>query len=233
MRNIILVFIGILIFPGIALAQQIGPGVPAKNLPGNVATPNFGVGYTFRQAEYDGVELEEHRSYLHLGAVFGDEVTPNYEIFLRLGVARLEDNSGFEGDTELMYAAGVKSEFYSGKMFGCGGVLQGLYVEEYEDSVQVGNQVVDISLEDNVDVELAFPFHAKMNNWLIYAGPVVYWTASDVVAKAVSSKDGNIEEDHIAGGFGGLAFRTGSFSIEIEAKYKSDISVGGLITFTL
>lgn len=233
MKKIILVLIAIMAYPGISFAQQIGPGVPANNKPGNIASPNVGVGYNFRQAEYDGVEIEENRYYLHLGAVFGDEVTPNYEIFLRLGATDLEANSGFDSDSELMYAAGVKSEIYSDDNFGFGFVLQGAYVSEFEGSIQVGNQLYNLSLEDNVDAELAFPVHVLMNNWLVYAGPVFYWGTADVVAKQYSPNEGNIDENDFAGGFGGIAFRTRNISVEIEAKYRSDISVGALLTLTL
>lgn len=233
MNRLVLALLMIMAFPGISSAQQIGPGIPAANLPGHVATPNLGVGYNFRQAQYDDVEIEEHRAYLHLGAVFGNEITPAYEVYLRLGAANLEDDDGFEGGVAPMYAAGMKSEFHSGETFGWGGVIQGLYIKSYEDGVQVGNQEIDLSLDNNWDLELAFPVHAKINKGLVYLGPVIYHSTADVVSEAISQQNGNIDEDHYVGVFGGVAIRTKKVSIEIEAKYKSDISVGALVTFTL
>ncbi len=232
MKRLVLVILGLMVFSGIANAQHIGPGVPAENLQGNIATSNFGIGYSYYQAEYDGVEIEGNRIYAHLGAVFGDVSTHNYEVFIRIGAADVEDDDGFEGGFEPMYAAGIKGVFYQNENFGWGGVLQGLYVDSFEDSVQIGNQEVDISLEENWEVELAFPIHAKINHGLVYLGPVFYTATTDVVAEDISSVEGDIDEDHNVGVFGGVALRSGNFSVEIEAKYRSDFSAGALVTFT-
>jgi hypothetical protein len=233
MKKLVLVLIGMMAFPSISSAQQIGPGIPANNLPGHVATPNYGVGYNYRQAEYDNFEIEEHRVYLHLGAALGNEVTPAYEVFLRLGAATLEDGDDFHGGVAPMYAAGMKAEFHTGKTFGWGGVIQGLYIDKYEDRVHSGNQQFDLSLEDNWDLELAFPVHAKINHGLVYLGPVIYHSSADVVAKAISQSERNVTEDRDVGVFGGVVIRSKNVSVEVEGKYKSDFSVGALVSFTL
>jgi len=231
MKRLVLVLMGVMFFSGISYAQNIGPGVPAKNLQGNIATPNLGVGYNFHQAEYDGVDIEQHQVYAHIGAVFGDASTPSYEVYMRFGAATLEDDDDFDGGTEPMYAAGIKGEFYQGKVFGWGGVLQGLYIDKYEDSIQVNNQKVDISLEENWEVELAFPFHAYIKNGLVYLGPVFYSATTDVVSNNISQDEGDLDEDNNVGAFGGIVFRSANVSFEIEAKYRSDLSAGALVTF--
>lgn len=229
MKKVVMILVGVLFLSGIAYAQQIGPGVPAKNWEGNIATPNFGIGYSFTQAEWDGVDIESNRVYAHLGAVFGDQSTPNYEVFLRLGAADLEDDDDFDGGTEPMYAAGIKGQFYQGRVFGWGGVLQALYMNSFDDDMQLNGQSVDITIEDVWEVELAFPVHAKINNGLIYLGPIFYHSTADVV---VNGFEDDIDEDHNVGAVGGVALRFQNVSIELEAKYKSDISAGALLTFT-
>jgi len=221
-----------LLFSGISYAQHIGPGVPAKNLQGNVATPNLGIGYNYYQAEYDGVEFEGNQIYAHIGAVFGDVSTPNYEIYARIGATDVEDDDGFESDFEPMYAAGIKGVFYQGQTLGWGGVLQGLYVDSFDDSINVDGKEVDVELEESWEVELAFPIHAKINNGLVYLGPVFYAATTDVVAEDISSIEGDLDEDHNVGAFGGVALRFDNISVEIEAKYRSDFSAGALVTFT-
>ena len=231
MKRLVLVVMGILLFSGISYAQHIGPGVPAKNLQGNVATPNLGIGYNYYRAEYDGVEFEGNQIYAHIGAVFGDVSTPNYEIYARIGATDVEDDDGFESDFEPMYAAGIKGVFYQGQTLGWGGVLQALYVDSFDDSINVDGQEVDIELEDSWEVELAFPIHAKINNGLVYLGPVFYAATTDVVAEDISSIEGDLDEDHNVGAFGGVALRFDNISVEIEAKYRSDFSAGALVTF--
>ena len=232
MKKLALVLLALMAFSGMAYAQHIGPGVPAKNQQGNVATPNLGVGYNYYQAEYDhGVELEGNQIYAHIGAVFGDVTTPSYEIFARLGAADVEDDEDFESDFEPMYAAGIKGVFYQGQTFGWGGVLQGLYVDSFDDSINVDGQKVDIELQESWEVELAFPIHAKINNGLVYLGPLLYAATTDVVADD-SEIEGDIDEDGNLGAVGGVAFRFDNISVDIEAKYRSDISAGAFVSFT-
>ncbi len=230
MKNYFYVLMALMCFPGMAYAQHIGPGVPAENLQGNIASPNLGVGYEFRQAEYDGVDIEEQRVYAHIGAVFGDESTQNYEVYVRLGGAVLEEDDGFESDTEPFFAAGIKSEFYQGEIFGWGGVLQAYYVDSYDDTIEVGGQEIDISLEENWGAELAFPLHARGNLGMVYLGPVFYTATTDVVSNDISQDEGDLDEDNNVGVFGGAALMFSNVSFEIESKCKSDLSVGGLVT---
>ncbi|PLX76930.1 MAG: hypothetical protein C0614_09820 [Desulfuromonas sp.] len=232
MKKLVLLIIVSMALSGFAYAQQVGPGVPPPNLPGKMASPNFGVGYYFQQAEFEGLAFEEDRIYAHLGAVFGDASTPNYELFMRIGGATLEEENGFDGSGEMTYAAGIKGEFYQGTTFGWGGVLQGMYVDSYEDSVQVGNQEVNLALEKCWEVELAFPLHARFRKALFYMGPLFYSATADVASEAFFSNEGDIDEDHNVGAFGGLVIRGKQVSLEIEGKYRSDMSGGAMLSFT-
>jgi len=233
MKRLVLVLLSILAFSGFAYAQHIGPGVPAKNLQGNIASPNLGVGYSFYQAEYDeGVEFEGNQIYAHIGAVFGDVSTPSYEVYARIGGADIEDDDNFESDFEPMYAAGIKGQFYQGETFGWGGVLQGLYVDSFEDSIDVDGQEVDIELQESWEVELALPIHVKINNGLVYLGPLLYAATTDVVAEDISEVEGDLDEDGNLGAVGGVALRFDNISVEIEAKYRSDLSAGAFVSFT-
>ncbi len=231
MKRFFLALVGVLVFSGISYAQNIGPGTPARNFPENISTPNFGIGYNFNQAEWDGFDIESQRAYAHFGAVFGDIATPYYEVFCRLGAANLEFDD-FDGGAEPLYAAGMRVEFKQGRIFGWGGVFQALYMNSFEDSIQIEGESYDVTLEDNWEVDVAFPIHARIPNGLVYLGPVYYHSTSDLTLNGPIPFEGNIDEEHDVGVFGGVALRFRNVSLELEAKYKSDISAGALLTFT-
>jgi len=130
-----------------------------------------------------------------------------------------------------MYAAGIKGEFYQGYYVGWGGVLQGQFVENYEDSIMVGGQKVDVQLKDNWEVELALPVHVNTKVGLVYLGPVLYSATSDVISKDNPQREGDLDEDRNLGAVGGIAFRSDRISFEVEAKYRSDFSVGAFASF--
>ena len=187
------------------------------------------------------IELNQNQVYVHIGAVFGDESTPNYEVFARIGVADLEaDDGDFDGDAEMIYAVGMRNEFYQGQVFGIGGVLQASYIDSFDDSttLSVDGETfkAKASVESMYDAELGLPIQAKINNGILYFGPLVYLSGADMDFKvsndiASISFDTEIEEDRNFGAFGGLAWRTENLSFEVEGKYRSDFTVGGLFSF--
>ena len=238
MKRLALALVGILAFAGISYAQHIGPSVPPMNKQGNIATPNLGIGYSYYQAEFENdddddiADVEGNQIYAHFGAVFGDVSTPSYEIYARIGATDIEDDEDFDSDFEPMYAVGLKGPFYQGETFGWGGVLQGLYVDSFDDSFVIDGEEVDISLEEYWEVELAFPIHAKINNGLVYLGPLIYAATTDVVVGDNSDLEGDIDEDNNLGAVGGVALRFDNVSVEVEAKYRSDFSAGAFVSFT-
>ena len=60
----------------------------------------------------------------------------------------------------------------------------------------------------------------KGGPFILYAGPVFYYTKAD-----------HIEEEDSFGGFGGLAISLGPVRLELEGQVKSDVSAGGNLTF--
>ena len=232
-----------------AQAQHLGPGTPIANVSGGIASPNLGIGYSYIKSKWDvedinvgDIEFEQNQVYAHIGAVFGDTSTPNYEVFARIGAADFDsDDDDFKGDTEPFYAVGVRNEFYQGKVFGIGGVLQASYIDSFDDSTTYnfeGESIkVRASIERIYNVELGVPVQAKAgNNVLFYFGPVVYLTGADMDLKATYdnvsvSFDTDIEENNNVGVYGGLVWRTGNMSFEVEGKYKSDFAVDALISF--
>jgi hypothetical protein len=256
MKRLILTFLVLVSFASFANAQHIGPATPAVNISGGVASPNVGVGYSYIKSEWDvddvkfgntdidvnfgDVEFEQNQAYAHIGAVFGDESTPNYEVFARIGVADFEDDDGdFDGDAEMIFAVGMRNEFYQGQVFGIGGVLQASYIDSFSDdtSVNIGGEAFRLrtSFDDMFDVELGLPVQAKTNNAVFYAGPVVYYSTADVEFKvsnglASTTIDADMDENRNVGVYGGLAWRSGNMSFEVEGKYKSDFSVGGFVS---
>lgn len=247
MKSLILTLLVVVSFVSFANAQNIGPATPVVNISGGVASPNIGVGYSYIQSEWDidgagDVEMEQNQVYAHIGAVFGDESTSNYEVFARIGVADLEDDDDldFDADEELMFAVGMRNEFFQGQVFGIGGVLQVSYIDSFDDNttVRLGGTDFDVktSIESVVDAELAFPVQVKANNALFYFGPVAYISTADIDVKVSNgfvsaSDDTDIDENHNLGAYGGLAWRTENMSFELEGKYKSDLSVGGFVSF--
>ena len=140
----------------------------------------------------------------------------------------------------MIYAVGMRNEFYQGQVFGIGGVLQASYVVSFSDSTTLSIDgetfKARASIESIYDAELGIPVQAKFNNALLYLGPVVYLSGADVDFKVSNdlgsiSFDTEMEENRNVGVFGGLAWRTGNISLEIEGKYKSDFSVGGLFSY--
>lgn len=247
MKRLVLTLLVVVSCASFANAQHIGPATPAVNISGGVASPNVGVGYSYVQSEWDvdgggDVEMEQNQAYAHIGAVFGDESTPNYEVFARIGVADLEDDDDldFDADEELMFAVGMRNEFFQGQVFGIGGVLQVSYIDSFDDSTTLllGGTAFDLTttIENVVDAELAFPVQVKANNALFYFGPVAYISTANLDLKvsngfASVSDDTDIDENHNLGAYGGLAWRTENISFELEGKYKSDLSVGGFVSF--
>ena len=125
-----------------------------------------------------------------------------------------------------MFAVGMRNEFYQGQIFGIGGVLQVSYIDSFNDKTtySLGGTTYNVrtSIESVVDAELAFPIQAKAtNNALLYFGPVAYISTADIemkVSDGVTSMSGDtdIDENHNLGVFGGLAWRTGNLSLEVE-----------------
>lgn len=218
-----------------ANAQHIGPGTPIENVPGKTASINVGIGYNYVQSEWDAddyfsgdVEFEQNQAYLHLGAVFGDAVTPKYEVFARVGIADFEDDEDgdFDADAEAMFAVGLRSEFYQGETFGIGAVLQGAYIDSFDDN--------DVNIENIYEIEFAVPLQAKVGEQvLFYLGPIVYRSTADLEVDypGGGEVDTDFDENNNVGGFGGVAWRTGQWSLEAEVKYRSDISAGGFVSF--
>ena len=146
----------------------------------------------------------------------------------------------FDSDAEMIFAVGMRSEFYQGQIFGIGGVLQASYVDSFSDSTTINIDgetfKAKASIEDIYDAELGIPVQAKINNALLYLGPVFYLSGADMDFKASSGIgsikfDTEMDEDRNVGVFGGLAWRTGNLSFEIEGKYKSDYSAGGFFSY--
>ena len=156
-------------------------------------------------------------------------------------VADLEaDDGDFEGDAEMIYAVGMRNEFYQGQVFGIGGVLQASYIDSFDDSttLSVDGETfkAKASVESMYDAELGLPIQAKINNGILYFGPLFYLSGADMDFKvsndiASISFDTEIEEDRNVGAFGGLAWRTENLSFEVEGKYRSDFTIGGLFSF--
>jgi len=246
------VFLAVFVFVScvsFAQAQHLGPGTPIANVSGGIASPNLGIGYSYIKSKWDvedinvgDIEFEQNQVYAHIGAVFGDTSTPNYEVFARIGFADFDaDDGDFEGGTEPIYAVGMRTEFYQGQIFGIGGVLQASYIDSFHDSGTYSFEEESIKVSQSIeriyDVELGIPIQAKAGDIaLFYFGPVVYLTGADMDLKATDgivsvSVDTEIEENKNVGVYGGLALRTGNMSFEVEGKYKSDFAVDALISF--
>ncbi|MBE0598420.1 MAG: hypothetical protein IH614_14225 [Desulfuromonadales bacterium] len=197
-------------------AFQIGPATPAAGH-GEVA---LGAGYWFYQAEWESIDIEQSRGYLHVGYGLGMLDEPRWEIFLRGGAADLEDDSGqFDADFEPFVAGGIKGAFYEGRHFGWGMALQGGYFAGFDSG--------DIDVDEQWEIEFALPFQARLGPVLLYAGPVVYHTEID--ASNGFGPETKMEEDNNFGGFAGVGLDFGRVRLELEAQLKSEFSAGGFL----
>jgi hypothetical protein len=216
-RQLVLLTSFVLISWSMAFGTQLGPATPSADH-GEV---NLGIGYFYHEADLDEVDIEQNRTYLHLGYVLGIEEEPRWEVYVRAGAADLEAG-GFDGDYEPFASVGLKGAFYEGPVFAWGLVVQGAYFYDYEANDG------DIEIEDFWEIEGGIPVQVNLGPLLFYGGPVFFH--SEAEAKSNLGFTELKEEDNI-GAFGGLRLNLGkNVSIEGEAQYKSDFSAGGLIT---
>lgn len=204
----ILLFLCLIASP--ALAFQLGPATPAVGH----GTVNVGAGYFFYQGEWDGIDIEQNRAYLHAGYLMGIEDEPRWEIFVRGGGADLEASSeNFDADFEPFGAVGIKGAFWDGPRFGWGLVAQGGIFANFDAN--------GATIKDLWEIEAGLPFQTKAGPFLFYAGPVFYSTEAD-----------DIEEKNNFGGFGGLALSLGAMRLELEGQLKSKFSAGGFLSYS-
>ena len=57
-----------------------------------------------------------------------------------------------------------------------------------------------------------------------------FYSATTDVTSSNFQDEGDLDEDNNLGAFGGVALRFNNISIELEAKYRSDLSAGALVT---
>jgi hypothetical protein len=236
MKRVVLAIVCLLVLTGTSFAQHIGPGTPVKNKDGNIATPNVGIGYSYYNSKWDDFDIEQNQTYLHVGAVFGDLSTPNYEAYLRIGASDLkEEDDDFDADFEPFYGAGLRCEFVQGRIWGLGGVFQAAYMYKFTDKVT--GIVNGVNLDDKVNVknmvqlDAAAPIQVKLRDSLLYFGPLVYYSTAKVKIDSLDYSD-RFDEDYNFGGYAGVAFRFQNVSIEIESEYRSDFSGSALVSFT-
>jgi hypothetical protein len=201
-----------------AFAFHLGPASPAPQ--GHEAV-KVGAGYFFYQAEWENVDIEQNRAYLHAGYLMGIEDEPRWEIFVRGGGADLEINRQFDSDFKPFGAVGVKGAFYEGRYFGWGLVFQGAYFGRFSSN--------GFNIRNMWEIEGGLPFQLKLGPAIFYAGPMAFGTQAKLENGAGGSR--NISEDRDFGGFGGIAIDLGPMRLEAEAQYKTDFSGGGFVSF--
>jgi hypothetical protein len=216
MKKLLYVLV-ICLFASPAFAFHLGPATPAAGY-GDV---NVGAGYFFYQAEWENLDVEQHRIYLHAGYLMGIEDEPRWEVFIRGGGADFEINGQFDSDFKPFGAVGVKGAFYEGPRFGWGLVFQGAYFGRFSSN--------GFTIRNMWEIEGGLPFQARLGPAVFYAGPVFSGTQARLQNDAGSKR--NINEDRNFGGFGGIALDIGPMRLEAEAQYKSDFSAGGFVSF--
>jgi hypothetical protein len=212
-----LIVLAICLFASPAFAFHLGPATP----PTGHERVNVGAGYFFYQGEWENLDFEQHRAYLHAGYLMGIEDEPRWEIFVRGGAADLEINGQFDSDFQPFGATGVRGAFYDGRYFGWGLVFQGAYFGTFSSN--------GFTIRNMWEIEAGLPFQAKLGPAIFYAGPVVFGSQAKLENGAGVSR--NINEDSNFGGFGGLALDLGRLRLEAEAQYKSEFSGGGFVSF--
>lgn len=209
--------LAICLFASPALAFNLGPATPATEH-GRV---NVGAGYFFYQGEWENLDFEQHRAYLHAGYLMGIEDEPRWEVFVRGGAADLEINGQFDSDFKPFGAVGVRGAFYDGRRFGWGLVVQGTYFGRFSSN--------GFSIRNMWQAEAGLPFQTRLGPAIFYAGPVVFGNQAKLQNNAGAER--NINEDRNFGGFGGIAVDLGSLRLEAEAQYRTEFSGGGFVSF--
>ncbi len=211
-----------------AFAQHIGPATTAAR----DLKPVIGVGYDYHQAQWDGADVQQNRTYVHIGMGGGIANEPRYELYLNLGAADLKiDNRGgadkFDANFQPFVGAGLKINFLRPDLpWGLGLVAQGAYFGTWDDEVAG----VKLKIRNAWEIEGAIPLEYSFRPFTIYAGPVIFGSRAQI-RHNISGK-GNFEEDDNFGAFGGIAAQLGPLRIEAEVQQKSDTSLSGLLTYS-
>jgi hypothetical protein len=211
-----------------AFAQHIGPASTA----GTDLKPVIGVGYDYHQAQWDGADVQQNRTYVHIGVGGGIANEPRYELYLNLGAADLKiDNYGgtdkFDANFQPFGGAGLKINFLRPDLpWGLGLVAQGAYFGAWDDKVGGMNWKIRNAWE----IEGAIPIEYSFQPFIVYAGPVLFGSRAKLRSDTLDKR--NFEEDDNFGAFGGIAAKFGPLRIEAEVQQKSDTSLSGLLTYS-
>lgn len=175
----------------------------------------------------------------------------NAEMYLRLGAADLKISnafasgsglSGFKNDfsdqMKPFVSAGVMGDFNFTPSLGVSPFLQVNLYSSYKDSTSgtiVGYPVTqEIEIKNPREASIGVALKNKVRGVVLYAGPVVGWSETNVATKLIipgfgeATNSATYREKNNYGAFAGLQAPLGKkFTLEIKGQMKSEFS-GGL-----
>jgi len=205
-------------------------------------------GYFYHTAELDpddSVNFEKNKirqneGYLQVSYGF----VKNWEAYLRVGGADLKADNAFDGESlrkglQPFGTAGIKGIIYSNAGFAIGPFVQGTLGSTYEDTETSLTASTAVKYKNPWEVDAGVGLQLKMNDCILYGGPVLYWAQADVEKETTFlgtqtsvSVSTTYEEDGLIGGFAGLKIPLGKgLSIQVEAQQKSKFSIGGAVAY--
>jgi hypothetical protein len=216
---------------GIAYAGDFGPPEPTAK----AGALSVGVGYFYHTSKWEpdkgnfnDIKVFQNHVYLQLSYC----IVKNLEFYLRGGGADFKANNTGIGEFRKAMkpfgTAGIKAVVYDYNGFAIGPFVQGSLFSDFEQE-----RSITIKFLHPWEVNAGIGLQLKRNDFILYGGPVAYWSRAKVKSKVSGTTNSTtFGETGDVGGFLGLKIPlyTG-LSIEMETQLKSRISVGGALTY--
>jgi len=205
-------------------------------------------GYFYHTAEWNPNDLvnfeknkiRQNEAYLQVSYGF----VKNWEVYLRAGGADLKADNAFDGESLgkglLPFGtAGIKGIVYSNAGFAIGPFVQGTLASTYKDTETSLTTSTAVKYKRPWEVDAGVGLQLKINDYILYGGPVVYWAQLKVDKETTflflgttTSVSTTYEEEGLIGGFAGVKIPLGKgLSIQVEAQQKSKFSIGGAVAY--
>lgn len=244
---------------GLASAGQFGPTEPTAN-PGKFS---LGVGYFWEDTKWDVADgtLRTQSNQAYLQGSFAP--VKQFEIFVRLGGANIETkdfDANFKDSSKFFGTLGLKAVVFEHKQFSLGAFAQSTYhFQDYKDSFAetasgvingipvTATGTVDQRMKDYYDVQAGISGQIKIDGFIIYGGPFVYFARSKFDADGVVNAtvagtsytletitgSATMQEKTTFGGFLGVKIPfTKQVGLVLEGQYRDYFSGGAFLSYS-
>jgi hypothetical protein len=247
-RVLFLTLFVFLVTNSVTFAGMFGP-LSSTSKPGRIS---MGAGYTYISENWslddiggDSPQTSQHQLFaqVEMGLV------KNWRVYARGGLADWKVENAFRFSNEdsnggfLPFGtAGISGPVFTNRYVEIGPFVQGSYFSLYDDSkpisVTAGTGTEKVYFDNAWEINAGLAFQSQMEGAYLYGGPFYFMGKSKYrsVAQAGGTTDvqnSDMEEENNVGAYLGVRwpFENG-LSLEVEAQYRSDVSVGTLVNYT-